>query len=459
MFGMSVNGARRAPARPGAVLMMQPERSVKVREACGFCGWLAMLRDSCNRYGNQDDARRGGACIAEKGGMRMMWETRHSAGSRKVGGPELAEEAGRICERRFRHADAGHPATQELRRMAERWCVRDLAAGRRPFAFASTQVTAGGSGSEGGGRGCAPSSPSSPSSPGLPELPELHDSPGEREDALDVLQTDFSLPSLPLVVMELQKTVDDPQSSAADVAAVVAKDAGLTAFLLRLVNSAFYSFPSQIDTISRAVAIVGTRQLGQLALGACVMDMFRHVPGKVMDLTAFWKHSIAVGMLSRRLAERVRLPEPERFFVCGLLHDIGFVMLCAAKPRRAAEVLRVAQERSVPLFVAEAEVMGFDHARLGGMLLRKWNFPFPLAAGVLHHHLPEKSAQFTEPLIVHVADVMAKALGVCATPEAHVPPLSPDAWDRAGLAPEDLGAAERGLYEVLEDMCRALLGG
>lgn len=448
MFGMSVNGARRAPARPGAVLMMQPERSVKMREACDACGWLAMMRDSCNRYGNQDDARKGGARIAEKGEMRMMWETRHSAGSRKGGGPELAEEAGRICERRFRHADAGHPATQELRRLAERWCVRDLAAGRRPFAFANTQETAGGSGSEGDGRGCS----------GLPGLDDSEGSSCKREDALDVLQTDFSLPSLPLVVMELQKTVDDPESSAADVAAVVAKDAGLTAFLLRLVNSAFYSFPSQIDTISRAVAIVGTRQLGQLALGACVMDMFRHVPGKVMDLTAFWKHSIAVGMLSRRLAERVRLPEPERFFVCGLLHDIGFVMLCAAKPRRAAEVLRVAQERSVPLFVAEAEVMGFDHARLGGMLLRKWNFPFPLAAGVLHHHLPEKSAQFKEPLIVHVADVMAKALGVCATPEAHVPPLSPDAWDRAGFVPKDLGAVERGLYEVLEDMCRALLG-
>lgn len=329
-----------------------------------------------------------------------------------------------LCDRRFRYADSDHPVSGVLYDMALRWCLRNVAP-------------------------CA----AIPSS--RPE--QVKDSDHGPVDPLDVLQGEMKLPSLPQMVTELQKVINDPESSASDVAAVVSRDAGLSAFLLRLVNSAYYSFPSQIDTISRAVTVVGTKQLSNMALGVAVMDMFGDAGKGRFDIKAFWKHSIAVGIISQRLAERIGLPDPERYFVCGLLHDLGRAALFTARPVKAAVIMQLALEKGIPLYAAEAEVVGFDHAKLGGMLLRKWNFPFSVTMGVLHHHLPEKSEKFMEPNIVHVADIMAKAIGLTATAEQLVPPLSEVAWKRTGLFAADLLGVEDGLDVLLDEMFSVLL--
>lgn len=340
--------------------------------------------------------------------------------------PALLEEAGKICGKRFRFADRGHPAVEALLEMGLRWCAYDLATCADKFAVRK-------------------------------HIPEGADRDHDAVDPLDVLQEELTLPSLPQVVIELQQVINDSDSSASDVAAVVSKDAGISAFLLRLVNSAFYSFPSQIDTISRAVTVVGMKQLSNMALGVSVLKVFKGAKDSTLDLAHFWKHSIAVGIIAQRLAERARLPEPERYFVCGLLHDVGRVALYTVKPDKAAHILRVSRDKSIPLYAAEAEVVGFDHAKLGGMLLRKWNFPFSLTMGVLYHHLPEKSEKFKEPLIVHIADVMTKALGISSTDEWFVPPLSDDAWTRTGLTVADLYEVESGLRDMLDDMFSVLL--
>ncbi len=336
----------------------------------------------------------------------------------------LLERAEDLCEHRFRFADRKHPAVRAMHVMGVRWCAQDLAA--------CTRIAA-------------------------PHAPEDGDGGTGTVDPLDLLRDDLALPSLPQVITELQQVIANPESSAGDVADVVSKDAGLSSFLLRLVNSAFYSFPSQIDTISRAVTVVGMQQLGTMAMGVSVVEMFREAGGNGLQLAEFWKHSLAVGRIARGLAEQAGLADAERFFVCGLLHDVGRLVLHMLKPVKAQAMLRLASQRQIPLYAAEAELAGFDHARLGGMLLRKWNFPFSLTMGVLYHHLPEKSETYLEPHIVHLADAMAKALGLCSSSESLVPPLSDEAWRRCSLTPADLYAVEADLRAELDELFGMLL--
>ena len=126
--------------------------------------------------------------------------------------------------------------------------------------------------------------------------------------ASDLLKGVVSVSSLPGVYLRLSNVVGDPRSSASDVGRVIADDPGLTARLLRLVNSAMYGFPSKIETVSRAISIVGTQQLQDLALATSVIRLFANMPQELVTMESFWRHSVACGVAARALAGRRREP-------------------------------------------------------------------------------------------------------------------------------------------------------
>ena len=270
-------------------------------------------------------------------------------------------------------------------------------------------------------------------------------------DPLDILRHDHQLPALPQVFLELQQAISGKATSADDLAAIISQDPGLTAFLLRMVNSAFYSLPMQIDTISRAVTVVGVNQLSTLAVGTSVMSLFKDVPADVIDMEQFWKHSVCCGLIARRLCRITGRGDPERAFVSGLLHDIGQLVLLQAEPERAMAVHVHARAKDVILFAQEKAMLGFDHAILGGMLLRKWNFPFVLVAAVLEHHQPKANQKEPEPLLVHCAETLATGLGVGSSGEYFVQPPDRTVWDAMGFTAERLDEMVEDLDEELEE--------
>ena len=160
-----------------------------------------------------------------------------------------------------------------------------------------------------------------------------------------LIESDPKLTSLPDVFVRVNEVLGDPLSTSQEAAEAIGMDTGLSAKLLRLVNSAFYGFPVKVDTLSRAVTIVGSRQLTTLALGLSVLAMFKDLPGDLVDMRSFWKHSIGCGVIASSLAEPGIGGEVERLFVAGLLHDVGRLVLYRSLPRHLALVLATARSK------------------------------------------------------------------------------------------------------------------
>ena len=196
----------------------------------------------------------------------------------------------------------------------------------------------------------------------------------------------MALVSLPHIFTEINRVISDPRSSAVHVADVISKDPNLTARLLRIVNSAFYGFPSKIDTISRAVTILGSKELSTLALGTSVLNIFNDIPADLVDMKSFWEHSVACGIAARMIGSYKNIANTERLFVAGLLHDIGRIIIYKYLPSEGREMLLYAQQTDCLLRSAEMEVLGFDHGQIGAMLMQKWKLPVILEQALGYHH-------------------------------------------------------------------------
>ncbi len=227
-------------------------------------------------------------------------------------------------------------------------------------------------------------------------------------EAVDLIKGSVKLATLPEVFIKINEMVDDPSSSASDIGRFISQDPALTARLLKIANSPLYGFPSKIDTVSRAITIIGTRGLRDLILATSVINNFSHMPSDQLDIHAFWSHSLYCGVLARLLAAKCNALHTEPFFVSGLLHDIGQLIILNKLPEMSRETQLRANDGAVPLHEAEQEVMGFDHAKVGGELLRDWRLPETIIDATEFHHEPSKAE--LSPLgasIVHIADVIA----------------------------------------------------
>ena len=230
-------------------------------------------------------------------------------------------------------------------------------------------------------------------------------------DIQELFQEDTQIPSLPEIFYQFKQAIDDPESSFEEIGEIVGNDPGLTARLLRIVNSAFFGFPQQVETISHAIGIVGREQLNDLVISTIVIDQFKSIPPSSINMESFWKHSIACGLSARTLALLQGEANPDRFFVAGLLHDIGRLVICIKLPFKVLEISLRSKSKGETLHKAELGSLGFDHADVGGFLMKTWKLPKALIESVEFHHSPAEATQFSlEASMIHVADVIANTL-------------------------------------------------
>ncbi|MEF2229790.1 MAG: HDOD domain-containing protein [Pseudodesulfovibrio sp.] len=266
---------------------------------------------------------------------------------------------------------------------------------------------------------------------------------GAAIDPDQVAAREMELASLPNIFFQISESLKNPRSSAAYVAEVISKDVALAAKLLKMVNTPFYGFAQKIDTLSRAVTIVGTNQLTNLALGLSVISVFEGIPEKNFTLKDFWLHSVACGIVSRLLAARAGLDGDEKFFVAGLLHDIGRLVMLRNHPAQSTEVLRRAASGRKALVEVERKLWGCTHADIGGRMLKRWRLPDFLVTLVGGHHAALQSALPREAAVVSVADFIAHGLEMGESGPTLVPELDANAWQTLGLAAADLADIAR----------------
>ena len=243
--------------------------------------------------------------------------------------------------------------------------------------------------------------------------------------------------SLPEVAMRVTEIVDDPGSSTAQIGRVISEDPNLTARILRIANSPVYAVSSSVDTVSRAVTVLGAKQVRDLTIGIVASKELAGIPNQRVSMDIFWSHSLYCGILAELLAVESGQRKAEAIFVAGLLHDIGQLVMFNKMPELAKEALLEAVEGPDDRTVddVEREVIGFDHAQVGGELARAWGLPAQLEECVEFHHQPENAKRFPVPVsLVHIANCAAVLAEIDSEDEYELPPVHDFAWEVTGLS-------------------------
>lgn len=267
-----------------------------------------------------------------------------------------------------------------------------------------------------------------------------------------------TVPSLPATFQRINEAVNNPATTSQTISHLVETDQALTVRLLRLANGPMYGNPQRIETVTQAVMILGTRQIRDLALATAVFDVFAGISSELVDMTGFWRHSLAAGLAAKALISRRGEKSTERFFVAGLLHDVGSLVLYSKMAEQSRICLEVAHKASALLHTVEFRSFGFDHADVGGALLENWKLPTSLSEPVVNHHRFLLSARFPlENAVIHVADVIANAMDLGSNGEHLVSPMEPAAWDFIGVHERHLGAIVNEVERQFADVAKVFL--
>lgn len=254
----------------------------------------------------------------------------------------------------------------------------------------------------------------------------------------DLVDNSVRLSSFPDIYHRIVSIINDTRGSAARLAEVVGNDPGLSATLLKIVNSAFYGLPSKVGSIIRAISLIGNNELSALVMGISVIRYFKNIPPGIVEMKKFWMHSVAAGVFARLLAHHKAGLSEDDLFIAGLLHDIGRLVIFKAFPKTAAFAIQTSLNQRVPLFQVEREVFNYDHAEVAGLLLEKWNFPKSLQQIIKCHHTPLDCQKPVEAAILLLADVLASAMRFGSSGNYFIPPLDKKTWDVLELSPSVL---------------------
>lgn len=194
------------------------------------------------------------------------------------------------------------------------------------------------------------------------------------------------LPTLPSIVYELNRVINDPMSSTSDVEKIMGNDASLTTKVLKLANSAYYAIPGGVTSLQRAIAYIGYDTINQLALSASIIKSLGPKSHELFDLPGFWKHALGVAMASEVIAKEVKYKTPSDLFTCGLVHDMGKVALFNVAENQFLEVVNFAREHKLSLVEAEAELDAPRHTHIGFELATKWRLPYQIQVSIANHH-------------------------------------------------------------------------
>jgi len=240
----------------------------------------------------------------------------------------------------------------------------------------------------------------------------------DKSQTLNRLDLIENLPTLPVIVQQIQKLIENPKSNMAQIATIITRDQSIAARVVRLVNSAFYGIGTKISSIQQAIMLLGLNTVKNLVIGVSVVKLFEGPQSAtIFDRQKFWLHTFGCAVGARLIAKKMNLDEPEDFFMAGLLHDIGILVLDQFFHDEFITIIQQTLRTKSELTLVETSVLGLTHCEIGEVIARKWRIPEFLTIAIRHHHNPDFSALESErhrliAAVVHVADATACLRGI-----------------------------------------------
>jgi len=244
---------------------------------------------------------------------------------------------------------------------------------------------------------------------------------------------------MPGAAIKLLALIDDPDMSVSQIEDILRHDAGLTANLLKLANSAYFGIPSKVGSVRQAVLILGLKRLIQMVIASCVgAIMDKPIPGYDLPPGELWRHAIAVSVAAEGLVNELEIGANEEIFTAALLHDVGKLVL-GTFVKEDFKKIQAALNQNVSFEAAETMVLGTNHADIGAQILTQWSLPSDIINAVRWHHAPESAEKTNTMLdVVHVANVLCLMIGIGAGRDGLHHEPSKTVTDRLGLAPHHL---------------------
>lgn len=263
-------------------------------------------------------------------------------------------------------------------------------------------------------------------------------------NALDnLIKNSKELSSLPEIYIRVSKLLDDENSTSEQIGSVVQSDPALTARILKVVNSSFYGFPSEISTISQAISILGRNPLRQLLMGTVLGGVFSRLSNDVFLMDEFWQHSVYTAVLAKFCYEnKVGKLKSDELFVAGLLHKIGRLIIAHQLPDMSLKIQQTLDNSDADEFELEQELLQFSHNEVGAAIMQQWGLPTILRSCTLHQNSPDQAGPFkTEAWIIHISSSFAKT-ALLENDEDILNKLnSIEGWNNSELSAEEITTA------------------
>lgn len=256
-------------------------------------------------------------------------------------------------------------------------------------------------------------------------------------DPKKILNGINDFPTLPTVYSALMDLLTNVNTKVSDVADLISKDQATVMKVLRTANSSFYGLSVKVKNISQAITLLGFNEIKNIVISLTFINLFNNtILNRLLNPVDFWKHSIGVGIISRRLAIALGKSNTENFFLGGLLHDIGKLFFYIYATTDYSKTLQNAKTYSLPIQEAEKRYLGYTHTEVGKMIGEKWNLPEDIINAISLHDVGMTATRFDEQTAcIHLANISAKILQFGDSGNSTIDKPNPNIWKQLNLPP------------------------